>query len=381
MATIVVDAVVQQLSRELLSRLDEYAHRMAERIRAHEPLYREGRVVTPEELRQSCGDNLRYVLGRLAGDIDIDTEAPRATGVPLSALLQAYRIGGRLIWDLFIENAARDHQDTLLRSAADIWAVSDDLAEVAAEAYRDVATARAIHDGQLRSALLNSLLDGKNDGARLWESAALLRLPQHGTFAVVAAECPASTHEALPGIEGLLGRHDVNSAWRLDGDLHEGVVSLRPRFDLARLCSTLAHVAPARVGVSQHETAPALRQARLACAAATPGTTDLVRFDQAPVAVLLVSAPDAAHSAARRILGPVLDLPEDDRALILGTVRSWLAASGSTSVAAARLHMHRNTVRNRLRRLEDLTGRSLANPLDLAELHVALECARTLGLA
>ena len=393
MTTIVVDPVVQQLSRGLLSRLDEHAHRMAERIRAHEPLYREGRVVTPEDLRRSCGDNLRYVLGRLAGDADIDTEAPRATGtrraetgVPLSALLQAYRIGGRLIWDLFLENADRGHQDTLLRSAADIWAVSDELAEVAAEAYRDVAAARARHDGQLRSALLNSLLDGKSDSARLWESAALLRLPQHGTFAVVAAECPTPTHEALPRIEDLLHRHDVNSAWRLDGDLHEGVISLRPRFDLARLCSTLARMAPARVGVSQpygtlDETPPALRQARLACAAGTPGTTDLVRFDQAPIAVLLVSAPDAAYSAARRILGPVLDLPDDDRALILGTIRSWLAVAGSTSVAAARLHVHRNTIRNRLRRLEDLTGRTLASPLDLAELHIALECARTLGLA
>ena len=71
----------------------------------------------------------------------------------------------------------------------------------------------------------------------------------------------------------------------------------------------------------------------------------------------------------------------DDRAITIDTARVWIASAGSTSTAATRLHLHRNTVRYRLRRLEELTDRSLANPLDLAELHVALECARMLGVA
>ena len=77
----------------------------------------------------------------------------------------------------------------------------------------------------------------------------------------------------------------------------------------------------------------------------------------------------------------MLDLPDDDRAVTIDTARVWIASAGSTSTAATRLHLHRNTVRYRLRRLEELTNRSLANPLDLAELHVALECARMLGVA
>jgi hypothetical protein len=391
--TTVVDPVVRDLSRRLLPRVDEFAQWMVDRIRAQEPLYAEGHLVTPDELLQSCRDNLLYVLRRLAGEPDVGTEAPRAsgarraqTGVPLSAVLQAFRIGGRLVWELLIEHADPDAQDTLLRCAADIWAVSDDLAEAATEAYRGTSADLARHDRQLRSALLDSLLDGKlGDGTRLWESAALLKLPQQGTFVVVAAECPAPGDEALPRVEELLRRRDLVSAWRLDAELQEGLVALRPRLDVAQLCTELATVAVGRVGVSEpyaglEQTAPALRQARLACAAGTPGSTDLVRFDQHPVAVLLVSAPDAAQSVARRILGPVLDLPDDDRRVIIETVRAWLAAAGSTSTAAAVLHLHRNTVRYRLRRLEELTDRSLANPLDLAEVHVALECARLLAL-
>jgi DNA-binding PucR family transcriptional regulator len=38
------------------------------------------------------------------------------------------------------------------------------------------------------------------------------------------------------------------------------------------------------------------------------------------------------------------------------------------------------TVRYRLQRLEELTARDLGQPIDAAELHVALECARILGM-
>jgi sugar diacid utilization regulator len=335
----------------------------------------------------SCG------CGRPAAPPTIGIEVPRATGirrgetgVPLSAVLQAFRIGGRLIWDILIEHADEHTRDVLLRSAADIWAVSDDLARAAAEGYRMASADRARQDRQLRSALLNGLLDGRlGDGSQLWESAALLKLPQHGAFVVVAAECPAPGQEGLPQVEDRLRRHDVASAWRLDAELHEGLVSLRSRFGVDQLCAELEPIASGRVGVSEpypslDQAPPALRQARLACAAATPGTTDLVRFDDEPIAVLLVSAPDASLSVARRILGRVLDLPDSDRTLLIDTMRIWLAEAGSTSAAAGRLHIHRNTVRYRLRRLEELTGRSLTDPLDVSELHVALECARMLGL-
>ena len=77
----------------------------------------------------------------------------------------------------------------------------------------------------------------------------------------------------------------------------------------------------------------------------------------------------------------MLALPAEDRDVVMQTARTWLAAGGSTSTAARELHIHRNTVRYRVRRLEEVTGRDLALPVDAAELYVALECARILGLA
>jgi DNA-binding PucR family transcriptional regulator len=56
-----------------------------------------------------------------------------------------------------------------------------------------------------------------------------------------------------------------------------------------------------------------------------------------------------------------------------------MAAGGSASEAGRRLYCHRNTVRNRLARLEELSGRSLADPRALAELCTATEAVRLLA--
>jgi hypothetical protein len=45
------------------------------------------------------------------------------------------------------------------------------------------------------------------------------------------------------------------------------------------------------------------------------------------------------------------------------------------------LHCHANTIRYRLRRIEDLTGRSLRNPQGLAEIVMALNALRVVDRA
>ena len=63
---------------------------------------------------------------------------------------------------------------------------------------------------------------------------------------------------------------------------------------------------------------------------------DVVRFEQQPLAVLLAAAPDRAAALAAAVLGPVLDLSPEDRAVILQTAHTWLATGGSSSAAADR---------------------------------------------
>jgi DNA-binding PucR family transcriptional regulator len=182
----------------------------------------------------------------------------------------------------------------------------------------------------------------------------------------------------------LRGRN-LTSAWRLDHEHQDGLVELRVGFGAQELVEVLAELARGRVGVSAlfrglADAPDARRQARLACFAAPPSSAEVVLFDRHPLAVLLAAAPDQAAALASSVLGPVLALPGDDRTVLLATARTWLAAAGSTSAAAEQLHLHRNSVRYRLRRLEELTGRDLARPIDAAEVFLALECARILGL-
>ncbi|HKS98304.1 MAG TPA: helix-turn-helix domain-containing protein, partial [Rugosimonospora sp.] len=177
----------------------------------------------------------------------------------------------------------------------------------------------------------------------------------------------------------------LHSTWRVEVDAHVGIVALGGRTGAAKLGEHLAELATGPVGLSEpyrglDRTPAALREARLAMAAATPGGRELVRYGQAPVPVLLAGAPEAAALVARAVLGPVLALPAAECDLLLDTLRTWYAEQGATSAAAQRLHLHRNTVRYRLRRVEELTGRYLTRPVGVAELHLALEAVRVLGL-
>lgn len=387
-----VDPEVRALSRRLLPEADQLGVRIAERLREEIPFYAGNPVLAFDEVVTSCTDNVRYILGNLAGDAGVNLDSPRMTGTaraeqgaPYAAVLQAFRLGGRFIWETLVERADPEARDVLLLAAADIWAVTDDLAASVTDAYRSALTDRARRDGQMRSVLVGSLLDGEGEDAPIGETAGLLDLGRGGEYVVVSAESPAPGAEGLPDVERVLRRSNVVSAWRLDHDHHEGVVGLRPGFGVDQLNEALAPLASGRVGVSRvlvrlEDAREGRRQARVACAAVTPGSTAVVRFGDQPIAVLLASSPDQARALAEAVLAPVLALAPDDRAVMVDTARAWLEGGGSTSTAAKALHVHRNTVRYRVRRLEEVTGRDLARPVDAAELHVALEAARILGL-
>ncbi len=383
---------VQALSRRLLPQADALGIRMAERICAEIPVYAEGQMLSFDELVASCSTNLHFVLGILADEPRPSVETPRATGaaradsgVPYDAVLQAFRVGGRYIWELLVEHAAPEEHDVLLLAAADVWSVSDHLSDLVTEAYRGALTDRARRDTQMRAVQVGALLDGDEAAEQLFETGRVLNLDGATDYVVVAAESPAPGAEGLPDVERVLRRSNVASAWRLDHHHQDGVVGLRFGFGVDQLAAALAALATGRVGISPpigrlDRAADGRRRARVACAAGTPGVAEVLRYDEQPLAVLLATSPESARLLVEAILAPVLALSADDREVLLDTARSWLAAEGSTSGASKQLHVHRNTVRYRLRRLEELTGRDLAKPVDAAELHVALECARFLGL-
>jgi DNA-binding PucR family transcriptional regulator len=78
--------------------------------------------------------------------------------------------------------------------------------------------------------------------------------------------------------------------------------------------------------------------------------------------LLLATVPGSVLRLFReRMLGPLLVYDERHKAELLPTLREFLACSGSWNACAARMYVHVNTVRYRIRRIEELTGRDLSS--------------------
>ena len=215
----------------------------------------------------------------------------------------------------------------------------------------------------------------------LWEVANALRLPLDGAFLVIAAETEPG-HDPIPRAESALAVIDVRSVWRLDAEVSLGVLSLPDRSRNGAVLTVLDKHATHRIGASPvfgelHQAGWALQLARLALGS-NSGHKGVAQFRDSPIDILVAAAPHAALETARAVLGGLLELPEDELDLLLGTFEAWVRASGSATVAGAELYCHPNTVRYRLRRIEAGTGRSLASPGQVAELVTAVRAWREL---
>lgn len=109
--------------------------------------------------------------------------------------------------------------------------------------------------------------------------------------------------------------------------------------------------------------------------------TPLIHNSPAGIESFAGTARDLAIGMAKRVLGGLDCLPTTDRKTILETFGVWLDNQGSADGAAKQLFVHPNTVRNRLRRLEERTGQCLSKPRSVAELSVAYEIDRRLQAA
>lgn len=75
-------------------------------------------------------------------------------------------------------------------------------------------------------------------------------------------------------------------------------------------------------------------------------------------------------------LGPVLDYDAVRGTVLTETLEAWFATGGSARLAAARLHVHPNTVAQRLARVGELLGSDWRDPTHALDLHLALRLHR-----
>ncbi len=98
-----------------------------------------------------------------------------------------------------------------------------------------------------------------------------------------------------------------------------------------------------------------------------------------PVEQLLAGDPTAAREVWQQTLGDVHRYDKRYRSSLIETLIAYLNANASISVAAARLYVHRHTVRYRLGRIHELSGLDVDNVHDRERLVLALRARRVLG--
>jgi hypothetical protein len=381
--------LIEAIRPKLIARFPSTAAGLADEVLRTDSAYAE--LVDRAELSARIELNLRQAVDAvqdIARGVPVDLTDAALTGqrraeqgLPLSSLLSAYQRGGRLLWDVIVELAGERDPGSLaiLPSGATlVWDAIDTITGGIVESYQLVATSRAAHDHERRLALVDALLDGTASApTRLSEASAHLNLPEYGRYAVVAVAQTRYEHKPVATPAASDSTPGLRVLWRQHAESALGIILLRSN-DLtgagafARTLGVPAGLSPVVGSLAELSRARWLAELALA----TCDGPEVTLFDSRIPAALVAAQSDLAARLAGVVLGRILALPTTDREALLTTLEAWLAADGSATAASAALYCHRNTVFNRIRRLETLSGRSLARPHDVVELALALEAVR-----
>ncbi|ANN18472.1 hypothetical protein SD37_24500 [Amycolatopsis orientalis] len=372
----------RELMQAMLTRLPEFSDRLARLLSDEDEFYHQVDTTAPDELRKVCRANLERALTALVEGRGLPLDAARKTGlaqarqgIPLPSVLRAFRIGGIFVYERLLELAGPGfiNPARTVEINSNVWKTIDLYSDALTTAYSEVA-AELSHE---KLALLDGLLQGRfATQAELEDAARELDLPAAGTFVAVVTE--AVEQKERPGVEALLRARRWKSVWRPGAET--GLVVIDRVEDVRRLRDVLGTL-PLAVGMSRPfngflEAPDAVHRARIARRSLVAGAAGGAVFGDSPVTTLVASAPAMSRDVVRSVLTGILVLPKAERDVLLDTLIAWFAGHGSAKEAADRLIVHPNTVRYRLRRVQELTRRDLSDPVDVGELYVALEAVR-----
>jgi purine catabolism regulator len=234
-----------------------------------------------------------------------------------------------------------------------------------------------------RSELLHDLLDEQRAKDVSPERLELFGFSK-GPWRVALLSAPSAQEEAIrlvgnsaasSGTPHLLGRHHEHVALVVEGAgelLESWTASLAAAGLPVRAALGRAVELPSRLVDSGCDARLALDF--LARTDAPPGR--VLRYEDFELIDVLLSAADPTDLRARvdLVLDPLRDHPQ-----LLETLVAYLGAEQSVNAAAEALHVHPNSLRYRLSRVEELLGRSLRSPATIADLYVALRAETRFG--
>ncbi|GLX93527.1 helix-turn-helix domain-containing protein [Herbidospora sp. NBRC 101105] len=390
------DAEVRELLRgaagALLARLPELTDELVTRVRGGDEAY--CTFVPADDHWQSTREGLRIGITTILQDRHERRDLPftesmarrRAEqGLPVDSLMRMYRLAAQVMWSAIVEYVEREQPErigVLVRVAGHVWHAIDRQALVAGNTYRRREQELLGRNHERVNALLDALLDGTADAGVVRGASAALDLPERARFAVVTVRFPIRHDHEGTRLPEKIGQ--MRFMWRMRTGHEVGVVALGDA-SLDDLTQALRLVVSGVAGVSPVveslvDLGDAHRLAELAMRTCADAGPEIARLDQRLATVLVICQPELSGHLVGGVLGPLLALEGADRDVLLTTLETWLLCEGSAARAAGRLYCHRNTIINRIRRIEQLTGRSLSRPRDIVDLTLALDAVRLLPL-
>jgi purine catabolism regulator len=223
---------------------------------------------------------------------------------------------------------------------------------------------------------LSQLLDGRADSRTARRHLATADLDPARALVVCLADAP---DDRLREVHARLWRRRIPHLLAMRaGVMHALVPSTDDALDgVLAAVGAEGHVGVSGLLRSATRGAEAGREAVWALGAARQAGTRLHRFGEATSLTAPTSLAEA-QSLVDEVLGPVLRHDAESHSDLLPTLESYLANRRSWQATADALHLHRQTVLYRIKRIEKLTGRSLAETETVAMMWLALRARRRL---
>ncbi|MFT3865679.1 MAG: helix-turn-helix domain-containing protein [Solirubrobacterales bacterium] len=365
----VLRVAMGRVADRLEPRLEELVDDLTALYRDQIPGYTE---IPVETTRENTRDTLQVWLAQVrSGTLPEDSDGTEIgalarrwwdLGTPLDLSIRTIQLGARRVIELTREAAVElGLEPDLLVEVMDLgwrWAIMN--AAVVGDVYRREEVTAARRDAMRLADFLRDLAAGRMTDERLVREGKLYGLDLAADYFTVRISCadPAAAGVA----EAHLRRAGATSSLRvLQGTIDDQIYALAPRRPSAPEGTTVAIGPAAPLGDAHASFADAEEALRTALAFDVIGAVDLPTLLPLPIAT--AAEPLAARLSAERLAR--LDELGEGGAAIENTVLTLLDRDQNVEATAKTLHLHRNSVRHRVARFQDLTGLDIGRTDDL----------------
>jgi purine catabolism regulator len=248
----------------------------------------------------------------------------------------------------------------------------------------ELGKSRAIAEAQrkLQGDFFDGLVSGEEAPAELARGLERFGFSEDAEVVVVALEGvgDVGADELALAATDVCSRRDGGFLVSAHRDGIHLLIQADPELDLADLAKAIGERLGSELRAGAGAAVPAvasersLREARYALQVCRLEGWEVAGFEDLGTYRLLLSMtePDALRAFADALLAPLDAYDAEHHGELIGSLQAFLQHNARWETAAAHLSVHRHTLRYRMRKVEELTGRDLASSFDRMEFWLAI---------